>query len=201
MYKKSTRNEFKRISNTHTAPKSALRTLCLTHLCWKRDIIKSNTNKKYTKAKTTPDRFFFLLFLLSKRKRNSHENPKSFTAAGSFWYQYQRILCGSQPFAKKENITHTQHWPGFSQIKSKRPTHIFYRNLRTLGTCREEAVNWIEIRWHLARHVCASLPLSVCLSVRPSRCLLSYKDPSLLLSILRSSQLRFSSAAIIIPTH
>lgn len=66
--KKSTRNEFKRISNTHTAPKSALRTLCLTHLCWKRDIIKSNTNKKYTKAKTSPDPFSFFFALEAKRK-------------------------------------------------------------------------------------------------------------------------------------
>lgn len=76
MYKKSTRNEFKRISNTHTAPKSALRTLCLTHLCWKRDIIKSNTNKKYTKAKTSPDPFFF--FFCSRSEKEIHtkiQNP------------------------------------------------------------------------------------------------------------------------------
>lgn len=74
--KKSTRNEFKRISNTHTAPKSALRTLCLTHLCWKRDIIKSNTNKKYTKAKTSPDPFFF--FFCSRSEKEIHtkiQNP------------------------------------------------------------------------------------------------------------------------------
>lgn len=124
---------------------------------------KEQHQQKIHESQNIP-RPVFLFFLLSKRKGNSHENPKSYTAAGSFRYQYQRILCGSQPFAKKKNITHTQHWPGFSQIKSKRP----YRNLRTLGTCREEAVNWIEIRWHLACHVCASHPLSVCLSACPS---------------------------------
>lgn len=193
--KKSTRNEFKRISNTHTAPKSALRTLCLTHLCWKRDIIKRNSNKKYTRAKTSPDPFFFFSALEAKRKFT--RKSKILHSGRLFQISISADLMWLTTLCKKENITHTQHWPGFSQIKSKRP----YRNLRTLGTCREEAVNWIEIRWHLACHVCASLPLSVCLSVRPSRCLLSYKDPSLLLSILRSPQLRFSSAAIIIPTH
>lgn len=103
--KKRRRNEFKRISNTHTAPKSALRTLCLTHLCWKRDIIKSSANNKYSTTRKLPQSVFPGFFRCSRIENEIHtkiQNPTQRQAP--FDININGSCVAHNPLRKKKQI-------------------------------------------------------------------------------------------------